>query len=296
MTNQTQLELRQRLEEHMTELPSLPTVVAQLMTLDRDDEDYFDKLLATLESDPNLSARVMARANSASGGSRVPITTLRAALGRIGSQTAANLVLSMAMTNVFIPRDEWEKSLWRHAIQVATAARELALYCKDAELDADEAYACGLLHDIGRFVMFHETPDELKQIDEADWDEPEGLVHEEMSTFGITHSYLGALACRRWGIAESIAQLVEDHHSKPVACPEGQQAKLTAVVQVADIAMFPSAMPGTPGLEDADDETLRDEVVIRLPPFIKIEIPELRRLLKLSADKARTATEALGVG
>lgn len=289
------LVLRKRLEEHLAELPSLPTVVAQLMTLDRQDESYFEKVLAILESDPNLSTRVLASANSAASGSHVPITTLRSALARIGSQAASNMVLAMAMTSVFVPRDEWEKSLWRHAVQVATAARDLALRSSDAEVNSDEAYAGGLLHDIGRFVMFQEAPDQLRRIDEAKWDDPEGLLEQERSICGLTHSNLGALACRRWGIPETIAQLVEDHHACRSHRPDGKLAKLTAVVQVADIAMFPSAMPGTPGLEDADDDTLRQRVQGRLPSFIRMDVPELRKLLHVVAEKAHTTAEVLGV-
>lgn len=291
MDTEPQMQLRKRLEKHMAELPSLPTVVSQFMTLDRQDDSYFDKLLTILESDPNLSSRVLASANSAASGSRAPITTLRLALGRVGSQAVSNMVLAMSMTSVFVPRDEWEKSLWRHAVQVATAARELALRSLDVEIDPDEAYACGLLHDIGRFIMFQEAPDQLREIDEADWDEPEGLLERERSICGLTHPDLGALVCRRWGIPETIAQVVQEHHGRP----DGRLAKLTALIQIADIAMFPSAMPGAPELKDAGDKVLRDTVQLRLPPFIQLDVPELRKLLQIVAKKAHTATEALGV-
>ncbi len=295
MAPQPKPSLKRRLEDHLRALPSLPTVVAQLMTLDREDESYFDKLLAILESDPNLSARVLASANSAASGSRSSVVTLRSALGRVGSQAASNLVLALAMTHVFVPRDSWEKSLWRHSIQVATAARALARCCEDAEVDPDEAYTCGLLHDIGRFVMFQEAPEELRVIDEADWDNCEGLQATEREICGLTHSELGALACRQWSIPEAIAEIVQEHHAAPQFQPQSPSAMLRAVVQLADFVMFPSAMPGTPGLEEADDDTLQSCVLERLPGFLSLDLPGLRELLQEVKNQANATAESLGV-
>ena len=295
MQSESQYNLRQRLEQHLNELPSLPTVVAQLMTLDREDEQYFENLLGILESEPSLSARVLAYANSAASGASAPITTLRAALARVGSQRASNLVLSLAVTSVLVPRDEWEKSLWRHAIQVAWAARELARLCDDDDLNPDEAYVCGLLHDVGRFVMFKEAPEQLRQIDEGDWEDGDSLIQMELSICGLVHTELGAVACRQWGLPEPIPRVVEEHHKAPGVRLVDKLEKLSALIRVADLAMFPSALPGTPGCQDADDETLRDTVQVYLPPFLPLDLAELRELLQRVSRQSEALAATLGV-
>ena len=53
------------------------------MELDPDREDFFERLLDVVQPEPNYSARLLAIANSAASGSRVPVTTLRGALARI---------------------------------------------------------------------------------------------------------------------------------------------------------------------------------------------------------------------
>ena len=102
--------------------------------------------------------------------------TLGAAVARIGSLHAANLVVALGISRVFIPRDDWERSLWRHALQVALAARALVAHAQPSGLAPDEAYLVELLHDVGRFVMFQEAPDQLRRVDEGDWDTPEALI------------------------------------------------------------------------------------------------------------------------
>ena len=287
--------LRGRLERSVDDLPVLPTVVAKLLTLDRDDHHYFEQVLKVVEADPNFSARILMAANSAAFAAPKPITTLRAAMSRIGSAAAADLVLAISVTRVFIPRDPWERSLWRHALQVAIAARALAGRAHDAEVNPEEAYTCGLLHDIGRFVMFHVAPDALRTIDEADWDTPDTLLQIERAVSGTTHSELGALACARWRFPDTLVEVVGNHHA-PVRTVVGKVAKLTALTQLADLAMFPSAMPGTRGLESADEETIRRVLEPKVPRFIHLGAHDLASLIKATAAEANAISRSLGVG
>lgn len=286
--------LRSRLEQHLDDLPVLPAAVTKLMTLDRSRRDYFDRVLALIESEPNFAARILAAANSASSAPLVPVTTLATAIARLGGATSANLVLAASVTRVFVPQDDWEKSLWRHAIQVAVASRALATRSNDSAVDPQEAYACGLLHDIGRFILLQEAPDELREIDEGSWDAPDALVRRELSICGVTHAELGALACAKWGIPHLIEEVVRNHHQVDPTSAITPAGKLTALIRVADFAMFPVALPGAPGIIEADDATLRD-VADRLPPFVELTDDELRRVIGTSTAEAEGTCETLGV-
>src|SRR5689334_7591188 len=106
-------QLTRKLKLHLEQLPVLPSVVVQLMGLNPDADDYFERVRKIVETEPNFSARLLVSANSAVHASRGPVATVGEALTRIGSRAASNLLLSLAVTRVFIPRDPWEKSLWR---------------------------------------------------------------------------------------------------------------------------------------------------------------------------------------
>jgi|GEM_PF-1554180 len=295
MTAKSDVGLKARLERHIDELPVLPMVIARLMSLDRAAPDYFDQVLKLIEGDPNLSARTLASSNSAASAPRTPITTLRGAVTRVGSLTASNLVLALAVTRVFVPRDAWEKSLWRHALQVSVAARSLAVLCHDQDLSPEEVYAAALLHDVGRFVLFQEAPDQLRRIDEGDWECARELVEFERSICGMTHTELGAMACAKWHLPEVVTAVVRDHHTVPTHPPHGKLEKMTALVRLADLAMFPSAMPGSPGLDQADDATMWNLLAPKIPFFLKIDVAGMRAVLVATVAEADATCRELGV-
>ena len=289
--------LRRRLEAHIDRLPVLPQAVARLLSLDPADDGYFDDVVLLLESEPNFAARVLMAANSAASAPTNPVSTLQGAVARIGSRGASNLVLALSVTTVFVPRTPWEQSLWRHGVQVAHAARALATLAADPHLDPEVVYATALLHDIGRLVMFQEAPEQLQQVDEGDWDTPAALVEQELAICGMSHGEIGALACSRWRLPEPIVSAVRHHHDPLPATFETAADKATAITRLADLAMFPSAMPGSPNLaESLDAEQLRAALGPYLPPFLEVAAHRLHALVQTTAADADAACRALGIG
>ncbi len=288
--------LAARLEQRVRELPVLPTVVGQLMVLDREAEGYFERVLELIESDPTFAARMMSAANAASSSPANPISSVRAALARLGSSGASSMILAVAVSRVFIPRDPWEKSLWRHALQVAGAARALTAYLDDgSEVSDDDAYTAGLLHDVGRLVMFGEAPETLREIDEGDWATPEALIDVERSICGVTHAELGAMACRQWGLPPSLTEVVRRHHEPQSDTKTGTVEALVATIRFADIAMFPSALPGTPGFADASLSEIEDVLLPKVPGGISVTAANLRRLIIETASDVDETCVALGL-
>jgi putative nucleotidyltransferase with HDIG domain len=287
--NTARASLRVRLESHLASLPVLPMAVSQLMGLDPDASGYFDGVLAVLETEPNFAARILVAANSATSAPSEPIITLGAAITRIGSRAASNLVLASNVAPVFVPHDDWEWSLWRHGVQVAHTARALARFTPDPAIDPDEAYTTALLHDIGRFVLFKESPDELRAIDAADWDSPAALLREERKIVGLTHAEIGSMACATMRLPRLIELVVRHHHDRLPFTYTTKHQKLAALVRLADYLMFPSAMPGSPGRDETLDEGAFRELAPWIPSFITISYDQLHELI---VDATRTATAA----
>ncbi len=271
--------------------------LAKLLALDPEDDDYFDDVIAILESEPNFAARLLVAANSAESSPTQPVTTLAGAVARIGSRGATNLVLALSVTKVFVPRDPWERSLWRHGVQVAHAARALAKHAPaDEGLNPDEVFTCALLHDLGRFVFFQEAPEQLRAVDEGDWETPQALVEQELAICGLTHPEVGAMACTKWGLPEVIERAVRQHHDPLPDTFSNADEKVVAIVRLADLAMFPSAMPGADGLDQTlDAAALADHLQSRLPSFLSLSGPELVRIVEQAGTEADQASQALGI-
>jgi HD-like signal output (HDOD) protein len=285
-------ELYERLHRRIDNLPILPTVVARLMTLDRSAEDYFDQLVRLIDSEPNFAARILAVSNSAASSPRTPVASIHTAVARLGSSVSTEVVTALGVARVFVPQDKWEKSLWRHSIQVATASRALAHVANHPKVRPDECHTAGLLHDLGRFVLFQEAPELLREIDEGDWHNRETLVSLEREICGMTHGEIAELACKHWGLPPLISNVAIHHHGptpdEPSSTTEGM---VLDIVRFADLALFPSAMGDEP---DVSDERLA-ELTELLPWFITLTTESLQAVIVESLEEANTTAAALGV-
>lgn len=222
MNGNTALE---QMEKKVDELPLLPMLLVRIMQLDPNSDDYYEKFVQLVQEDPPFAVRVVALANSPAYSPISPIVKIKDAVTRLGSDTVRSLVTSLAVQKVFVPTGENQIRLWTHSISTAVVSKYLAKMIPLLEVNPEKAYLCGLLHDIGRFVMFEHAPQHLKDVDESNWQTPEELIEADVEVFNYTHTELGYRACKNWCLPEEIAVVVRDHHkpthdkpTKPATC------------------------------------------------------------------------------
>jgi len=199
-------------EHKINDLPVLPNVVARIVSMDTDAADYFDKVRDLASEDPPFAVKLIQLVNSSAYGLNNPITSISSAVSYLGVNAVAGLITSMAVTRVFVPTNKDQKSLWSHSIEVAVGARTIANLVPAFRAYADTAYLVGLLHDIGRFIMFEQTSDNLNKVNETQWETVDALLQAELDIFRFTHSELGYLACKKWCFPDLIAQVIQHHH------------------------------------------------------------------------------------
>ncbi|MEM9611021.1 MAG: HDOD domain-containing protein [Actinomycetota bacterium] len=287
--------MRDRLRQRLDQLPSLPSAVTALMQLDPGSDEYVDELLTVLEADPNFAARVLSAANSSASAPAMPMTSLRDAVTRLGPRQAVSMVMAVGLTHMFVPRDPWERSLWLHGLQTAAGCRELASACDGWGVDPGAAYTAGLVHDIGRFVLFQEAPDELRRIDEGGWASPDDLIREERSVCGLAHTEIAAVACRQWGLPSSITMVAALHHERefPDKVPV-EVVRLVRLVHFVDLALFPSALPGA-NEGRLDVRTIGQLLVPHLPDSVEMTAAELHDVAHRALESAEQAATVIGL-
>jgi len=134
-------------------------------------EDYDLRQLEHLFSrEPQITARLIAAANSAALQQGAPCQTLRQALPRLGVAHTLNLVLGMAIQRNAQLRDprlaERAASTYARAQQSADLAHWLA---SELQLDAELCFTAGLLHNIGELALLRSL---------QDWQDGGGELHE----------------------------------------------------------------------------------------------------------------------
>jgi len=196
----------------INELPVLPQVLVRLLQLDPASDDFFDEFGRLAKEDPGFAIKVIALANSAASAPAAPITTIKDALTRMGAQPVRSMVASLAVQRVFMPTEPNEIRLWEHSVFAAFACAQIAEIVPSVEIDPAEAYLVGLLHDIGRFVMFEHAAPHLLEVDESNWSTADELIEADVQVYKYTHAELGYRACEHWRLPESICDVVQLHH------------------------------------------------------------------------------------
>ncbi len=109
--------------------------------------------LSMLRSDPVLAGQALAAANILAVTER-PVTELPQAAERLG-QGACSALLQASVASAMplpVPFEEPAERLAAHSVCVAGLARRLA---RATGLPPEEAYAAGLIHDVGRALVLH---------------------------------------------------------------------------------------------------------------------------------------------
>jgi len=225
--------LRSARDLAVDELPVLPGVVVRLMSLTPESEQFFEEVLTVASEDPGLALRVIRTANSPMSAPRSPITSLEAAVARLGAKHVADLVTTVAIARVFVPRTAGETDLWLHAVEVATACRALVEHLHVEGVTPEHAYLAGLLHDIGRFILFDQAPEFIQAVDDLAWTTRDELIQAEQQICGIDHAKLGGRVCAHWDVPEPILTIVRHHHDTLADIPNPARP-LLATVKAAD--------------------------------------------------------------
>ena len=187
-------------------LPAVPQVYTQLMSVLDDDRSDAQAVARIIERDSVLVASVLRGANSAAFGVVEPVTRVRDAVAYLGRRLISSMVLGVAMLDRF--REAGVPPAFLRLFQArAMATANVAMRIADRK-ERDDAYAAGMLHDIGQLVLFV-TFGEGYQILLGS-DDP---VVAEVAALGASHDQVGAYLLGLWGVPVAVVAAVAGHHA-----------------------------------------------------------------------------------
>jgi HD-like signal output (HDOD) protein len=197
-----------------TELVTAPEVSVRLLGM-LDGNGSARAVAALIARDPSLTASLLRLANSAFYGARARLTNVQQVVTMLGftrvRQLALNISLWGHVGGLTTEARALRVCLWKHSVATATAARALAVYVRT--LDAEHAYAVGLLHDVGQLVMgFHFGAPYWQLLGGAD--EPD-LPRIEEREFGCNHATVAGWLLQLWRLSPALVQPVAGHHRPP---------------------------------------------------------------------------------
>lgn len=217
-------------------LPTVPAVALTIMNKCKDDDVDFGELASLIGSDPALAARILRLANSAALGGRRRITSLRPALTRLGLRLTHATVLGFALAAQTDAMGDFDSThFWRYSLSTSHAARAISK-CT-GRLDPDDAFAAGLLQDVGVLALCCALGDDYRAVLEDHRESAQPLQELEEETVGTTHTLVGAELLSGWGLPDALCRPVRYHHCAEEAIPDGlteESAELGRTLRLAD--------------------------------------------------------------
>lgn len=216
---------------HPEDLPKLPAAVSQLLFRLRDEKSNTGEITRLINQDPVLASSVLKVANSPyyiTGDEE--ISNIEQAVSRLGMDRLSAITLSILMRPVFDVRPiyfkHFSKYLWQHSQDCAHACAELARQSGD---DYFTAYLVGLVHDIGKLVIFQALMKAMKLA------HPD--VHPDPKLIGVivdrTALQLSCVSLKHWDLPKSVQIAVCDQNR--AGCEPEMMKDLSSLLYIGNL-------------------------------------------------------------
>lgn len=194
--------VQRAIDQRRLRLPLLPRVVTEVLRLADDAGTGARRLADLIQADQALAAHVLRMANAAAFAGPAPAVSLSQAVARLGARNIAAIALVATLGPTLFVAPGCERlvqALWRRALATALWSREMA---QRSHRDAELAFLCGLLHQIGQPAVLLEaiaaSRGDTAVVDEA-------LLQRVMDRFATP---VGIELATRWQLPDAVVATI----------------------------------------------------------------------------------------
>lgn len=228
-------------------LPTLPIIATEILRIIHEDKLSVNQILPVIERDPPLAMKILKFANSSYYGLQEKVRSLRHAMVVIGMRQLSELSMAFSVIKIFDHNEGQQaipwKSFWEHSAACGHVA-QLLMEILNVSI-VNSPYSLGLLHDIGKLVMYKVSPQEYIEAYNFAMREKCTSYVAEKEVIGMTHAEVGMWIAERWELPRSLIAAIGYHHN-PGLVTDPELAISTALIQLADlVSNFNSIMFGT---------------------------------------------------
>ena len=213
------VEALETLIESAVTIPAIPATLANAERIIDSENASASDAWRLIERDPSLAVQILRLVNSAAHGVRQPVNTIHVACSLAGLQAIKHIVLRATVLDLLANGSHrlvgsinvgW---LWDHSFKTALAAQLLVDSVPwSLGFGRDDAYTCGLVHDIGKILLLEGQPAEVEKALELSRETGLPLAKAEQQTMGFNHAHVAGLLLRRWNLAPLLQDAVMHHH------------------------------------------------------------------------------------
>ena len=214
-------------------LPTLPVIFDKLNQMLRDATASNKQIADLMMKDQSMVIKVLKLCNSAMFGTRKEITNLANAITFLGIERIKTLVLQVSLVKTFNIEDgdipEFSiNTFWEHSLGTAFYTN---IIIKKLHLQPDDNYyIAGLLHDVGKLVIYQFYPQKFKEIIKLQVKNNLIDYQAEEQILGVNHHEIGGFLAEQWNFNKEIIEAIREHHTS-----DSQQNLLVSIVQIANL-------------------------------------------------------------
>jgi putative nucleotidyltransferase with HDIG domain len=216
------------------ELTSLPTLFGEFIMLMNNPSVSPRKVAELIKKDQGMAAKIIKFSNIVLHGKREEIKDINSAVTYLGLNQLKRIVLEISLSRMFtfgpsqIP-DFDPICFWEHSLGTAFFSELLAKSLNFAQ--DEDFYLAGLMHDVGKKMLYHSYPDYFEEIVFNQINEGIPGYQAELNVLGVDHTDIGVFFADKWRFNRTIVDAIRNHHT----LDKSETEEVTLVVYLANL-------------------------------------------------------------
>lgn len=188
---------------------SLPAVALRVLELTATSHVDVSAVADCVEQDPALTTKILRVVNSSMYGLTQRVGTVKQSIALLGTQPLKMLVLGFSLPGNLASNSGSLvlQRYWQQTLLIALGAREIAESW--FQLNGDDAFAAGLLQDLGELVLVQDLGESYERFLVSVWQQGGDTLTEERRVLGFDHRTLTAKMLEHWHLPESFVRSIE---------------------------------------------------------------------------------------
>lgn len=212
---------------------TLPHIAIKLTKLISDENSTMQDFEKMIKMDPTLVLRLLRGANSPYYGLRQKVNSISRAVVVIGINNLRNMIVTEGLKELF--KDKKSENvfsrnrLWLHCSAVSICSQMIME--RIFGLNGEDAFLCGILHDIGMIIEDQTAPDLFYRVCNTYDENSKPITDYEKEIVGTDHCAIGYLLAKDWQLPIEIQEGIQRHHKM---LDHVSPSSLTGVIQLAE--------------------------------------------------------------
>ena len=237
----------QALLSKFNNIKTLPHVALRLSKLISDKNTTMREFEEVIRMDPTLVLRLLRVVNSPYYGLQQRIDTISRAVVFIGMKNLRNMVVTEALKDIFknsLDEDVFSRSrLWLYCSAVSICSQMISE--RIFRQKGEDAFLCGILHDIGIIVEEQVARNLFIQTCKAYQPGARAITEYEREIIGTDHCEVGRLLARDWKLSVEIQEGIKYHHK---VLKKVSPSSITGIIQIAEYIVSKLNYTAIPGM------------------------------------------------